>query len=365
MSFESGTMGLRIMFLMGELPEDALARFAAHAAGGLDGVTEQVSTGWVTGRHLLDRAITEETAFYAGFLRLSLRLSWREVPASLMAAECRMEELAAAAAKGQPFVSRQDRIEIRKAVFERLLPQQAPRIEGIPLVYPPGDDVLYAGALSDRHWGILVDRFRRTTGVTLEPADSYSIARLVSKVDVHDLTPVSFSPEVDDALMEQNAGGDFLTWLWFKAESGRGVVGIPDASNLVVALEGPLTFKHEGNGSHVTVLRNGEPVGSAEAKACLLAGKKLCRCRMAFALGDEIWRCAFDAEAFTIRSLVVPEEQGLDPVSLFQCRMHNLNRFRMILFALYGKFLAERTGAEWRETVKAMRSWSSARPKRA
>lgn len=363
MGFESGTVGFRLFYLPRPLPDDAVKRFAAHAACGLEGIQAEETAGWVTGRHLLDRAITEESISYAGYLRITLRQGQRKIPASLLQAECRMEELAAQASEGRAFLNRSKRAEIRQAVQERLLPNMPPQLKGIPVVHQPGAPVLFAGAMSDAQRDLLGTRFQQTMGYHLFAVTPESAAEQLRKVDVQDLPPVSFSPDVDDGLMEAQPGRDFLTWLWFKSESGNGKIPLPGIGALAVLLEGPLTFMHEGGGAHVIVLRNGEPVGSAEAKTCLLSGKKLKQCRLTFGLGDELWKCMFDADGFVFRGVTVPEEQGsLDPMSRFQSRMRQLDRFREMLFALYDRFLEERIDkAGWPGAKKKIREWAKAR----
>ena len=76
------------------MPKDALERFAAHAAPPLKSVGVESVHGWVGGRHMLDLPITEESAFYGGYLRLVLMKAERKVPTSLLRAECMLEEWA-------------------------------------------------------------------------------------------------------------------------------------------------------------------------------------------------------------------------------------------------------------------------------
>ncbi len=366
MGFESGTIGFRLFYLPRPLPDDAVKRFAAHAASGLEAIQAEESAGWVTGRHLLDRNITEESISYAGYLRITLRIGQRKVPASLLQAECRMEELAAASAEGQSFLNRRKRAEIRQAVQERLLPTMPPQLKGIPVVHQPGSKILYAGAMSDHQCDLLTARFKETMGFSLYAVNPETAADQLRKVDVQDLPPVSFSPDVDDGLMEAQPGRDFLTWLWFQAESAKTGIPLPEIGKLAILLEGPLTFMHEGGGAHVTVLRNGEPIGSAEAKTCLMSGKKLKQCKLTFGLNDELWKCAFDADAFVFRGVSVPEEEGnLDPMSRFQSRMRQVDRFREMMLALYDRFLEERTDkAGWPGAKKKIREWAKSRSAR-
>jgi len=367
MGFESGTVSFRLFALPRQLPDDAISRFAAYAAGGLEAVTSEESAGWVTGRHLLDRAITEASLSYAGYLRVTLRQAQRRIPVSLLQAECRMEELAAQAAGGGLFPNRRKRQEIRQAVQERLLPAMPPQLKGIPVVHQPGSPVLYAGAMNQHACDLLVARFTQTMGFPLYPVTPEQAAHDLRQVDVLDLPPVSFSPDLDDGLMAPQAGRDFLTWLWFQAETHPDGIPLPDIGRLAILLEGPLTFMHEGGGAHVTVLRKGEPTGSAEAKTCLLSGKKLKQAKLTFGLpGDQFWAFTFDADAFLFRGVALRDEEGaLDPMSRFQSRMRQIERLREMLLALYDRFLEERTHkAGWPGAKKQIREWARARSAR-
>ncbi len=80
MSFESGSIGCRLFFVPDEIPDDVVERFAAQAAPSLDALKDEPVQGWVGGRHLLDRVITEENAYTAGFLRLVLMQAERKIP---------------------------------------------------------------------------------------------------------------------------------------------------------------------------------------------------------------------------------------------------------------------------------------------
>ena len=116
MSFESGSMTFRMFYLPQPFPRDYLDRFASKVAPPISTLGPEPIHGWVTGRHLLDTHITQETAFLAGYLRLTLMRAERKIPESLLRAECRMEELARMQAEGRAEIDRRTRSEIRKEI---------------------------------------------------------------------------------------------------------------------------------------------------------------------------------------------------------------------------------------------------------
>ena len=314
-------------------------------------------SGWVSGRHLLDRKITQDNAYMAGYLRLTLVTARKTVPESLLRAECQMEELAEMEARGGTPLKRDARMQIRKSVLDRLLPAMPPTLQGIPVVYDAQADMAYAGAASDKQTDALVLAFREAVGVTLIPATPAAAALRRRKVNLNDLSPTSFSPELDDELAGDSIGQDFLTWLWFFAETRGGPIPT-DRGEFGVIIEGPLTFWLEGDGAYETVVRKGAPLVSAEAKAALLVGKKLKSARVTFARGEELWSVRLDADEFVLRGLSLPKGAPLDAVSRFQERMLLLDIFRDVLLQSFDLFLAERADASvWKKTRAGLHDW--------
>lgn len=123
-----------------------------------------------------------------------------------------------------------------------------------------------------------------------------------------------------------------------------------------------LSFVMQGGGAHQVDCRSGEPRVSVEAKAALLAGKKLARAKIAIARGDDVWSATLLAGDFIFRGLKLPQTEQLDPVSRFQDRMRLIEEFSIAFNYLFSQFLLARSdGARWAETVKDMRKWTAGR----
>lgn len=366
MAFEHGTISFRIFELARPLPDGYLQRFADHAAPPLSSSSENAVAGWVTGRHMLDRDIKEETALYAGILRLALLEVERKIPSSLLKAECRMEELAVLAAEGKKFLKANERAEIRKSIEDRLRPQMPPSLKGLPFIHQPGRKTLYGTALSVKQSDLLCTRFVNTMGYALQPCTPEFLAAELGKgTDPRDWPPASFSPDLPDESMDAHAGREFLTWLLYHFDAGNARLTIPDTGEVGLLIEGPLVFNHEGAGAHETILKQGEPVGSRETTACLLTGKKLRQAKIHLARGEQSWSAVLDADEFTFRSLKLPEvEPDLDSLSRFQERARLLDDFRDLFYSLYGAYISLRTDPPaWGRTKEQIRAWVQSRNK--
>ncbi|MCE9612765.1 MAG: recombination-associated protein RdgC [Lentisphaerae bacterium] len=361
MGFESGSVSFRLFYLSGPLPEDHVKRFAKHAAPPIDTLGRDPGQGWVTGRHLLDRNITEDTAYHGGYLRLALMRAERKIPGALLRAECIMEELAAKQAQGVEFLKRPERAKIRKEVTERLLPQMPPQLTGIPMICGRRGEAVCASAMSERQVELLMLQFHTATGVELIPLTPESAALKRKHHSVRDLPPTSFSPECPDDEAPAAIGLDFLTWLWFFSER-RGGQFQTATGDMALALEGPLMFVMEGGGAHEARLRRGEPLLSAEAKAALMSGKKLRKARLIMAHDSQQWSAEFDGEDFSFRGVKLPKGEILDAISLFQERMLQIQTLAGGLLSLYDQFLEERIHPErWAATLREIRVWVSSR----
>ena len=366
MSFESGAVSFRLLYVVRQLPADARERFARHAAPPLPTLSTEPVQGWVGGRHLLDVPITEENATFGGHLRLTLVKAERKVPPSLLRAECIMEEVAHMRAENKSFVDRKTRSDIRKAVLNRLLPQMPPTLKGLPFVHDERAGIVYLGGTSETQLDAFCVQFRMTLGLDLIPVAADTAAAKRHQIKVADWSKTSFSPEVGDDEMEETPGHDFLTWLWFASEARGGIFKSKEHGDVGVALEGPLLFTREGDGAHETALRKGLPTVSAEAKTALLGGKKLRRAKLLIACADDSWSGTFDAATFVFRSLKLPEsKEVLDAASRFQERMGKLGLFRDIFFEIFDRFVADRTDPKkWMAVKKEIHRWVADRTTR-
>jgi hypothetical protein len=281
-------------------------------------------------------------------------------------AQCMLEEVVWLRAEGKQFIDRKKSSEIRKQVLAQLLPTMPPTLQAIPFVYDQRERLIYAGALSEKQTDAFTFHFHHTTGIKLIPVTTATAAAKRHRVDVHEWSKTSFSPEVPDDEMEDTPGLDFLTWLWFASEARGGIFKSKEFGDVGVQLEGPLLFTRAGDGAHEISLRKGLPTVSAEAKTALLGGKKLRRVKLLIARPDEAWSCSFDTELFVFRALRLPEpKEVLEPVSRFQDRLLKLDTFRCVFMELFDRFLAERCDRKkWATIQKEIHQWAADRSTR-
>lgn len=342
MPFDSGSISLTICSLGGEMPEDAVSLFASKAGYSLDTVLDSPQIGWVSGRHLLETRIDDETAYAGGCLHLNLRSAQRKVPASLYKAEVRVEELAHMQAMECSYLPRKQKKEIREEVGERLLKDSPPTLTGTPFVVDTPNSLIYVGTTSQP----AIERFRvmfyETIGFEPMPLTPESSAELLYKVDPNELPSVRFSskapaPDDDETV---DIGRDFATWLWYFQEVEGGSFRLDELGYFNIMIDGPLVFAADGCGALETVVRKGLPTISPEAKAALLVGKKLKQAKFQIVRDEDIWQFTLDADMFGFRGLSLPDvDRKLDPASHIEERIRHLGMFYTVFFELFERYL--------------------------
>jgi hypothetical protein len=349
-----------MFYIPKELPEDIYAQFAEHTIGSVDSLRDEEITGWVGSRHLLDREISEVTALPGGHLRLTLAQAQRKIPTALLRAECRMEEMVWMAAEGRDFVNRTTRSEIKKEVTERLLPEMPPTLKGIDFVYDRAHGMLYCTAMSEKQMDAFLINFNAITGVQPILADPVGMAWNVAQSHADSWRSFGLAA---DQWADCAPGREFLMWLWFMAEARGGEVNLPESGPVAMLVEGPLQFDQEEQG--VTIVRKGEPMVSAETRAALLSGKKLCRAKLTIAIGEEMWVCTLDADEFIFRGLKLPKTEAYDTLGKFSERMDHLETFRCVFGELFKQFVEIRDDEDACNSLRdEMRAWIRARPAR-
>lgn len=359
MGFDSGRVGFRLFYLRQSYDSSLIKAFAKFAVPPMETMNIDPITGWVTGRHLLDRQITDERCVIGPYLYVQLMKAEKKVPPSLLKAHIQQEEEAEMRARETDSLPRKARAEIKDRLLAALLPHMPPTLTGIPVVVDFRNDQLVAGALSDKQIDRISQAFKETAGTMPILVTPETAAFKRKRVIANDLAPVSFTPDERIGPPKEGfLGMDFLTWLWFNWDVTGGVFHLPDGREAGYMLEGPVTFFREGEGAHEAVLRKGMPLNSREAAAALLCGKKLKRAKLTLALDKEnVFTAAVDAD-FAFRSMKLPKGEQRERDGIFEERMLAVELFCTAWFTLYDQFLDLRTQArEWRTTLAAIREW--------
>lgn len=358
MSFEHGSFTVTVFELPESLPTDYLELFAAAKAGTLESVDEEMQVGWVSGKHLLENNISEDTTIYGGGCFLTLRKAIRKIPTSLLNAMCKREEEIWQRANEAEFVPKRVKKEIKEDIIERNVQKFPPAVSGIPLAIDLSSNLVYIGTASNSQIDEAVGAFQQSCKIEpLQITPEYILMRDFS-VSSSSFPILDLCPSVPP---EPAMGRDFLTYLWYFSEC-NGIIQHPEHGNLQVALEGPLTFTGDNptcNGAAETVVKKGEnPLRSAEAKAALNVGKKLKKCRLSIVREEQVWSCTFDADRFAYGSLKLPEGEKMDSDSVLQERLFNMKLFSDAIVALFTHYATIMLSSDCAKEIGKIQNWA-------
>lgn len=347
-------------FRVFELPRpigDDVSGFARRALPSFDQVRDQPVYGWVNPSCFAARDIAPEHCLMRNYLRMILVRAEKCIPSALLKAEIKMEETLRLKISGNDYLSRSERVEIRREIMDRMLPEMPVSLRGVEFAAIPEGTRLFATCSSDAQADVLVSFLREATGVTAMPWSARGLLCLCGR-DPKGWPAMTFSGQVDADRTAHHAGCDFLTWLWYQSETFCGRVNAGPSGFIGILLEGPLTLVMEGGGTHVTRLAKGNPVGSVEAKSCLQAGKKLLKAKLTFVRGEHIWSFFFDAETFAVSGLRYAYPEGLlDARSRFEYDMDQTEKVARMIHGLFSQFINRIEAAD----AVLMRDWVDAR----
>ncbi len=360
MPFESGSFPLNVFRITGKIPADLLKLFGAHAAEKLDEIKDEQSVGWVSGRHLLERDIDDTTSILGGHIHVHLRISQRKVPAALLKAECRKEELEYQLQNKIQHLPSKVRKEIRKRILDKRTPQMPPSVNGVPLVIDQTSKLLFLGSASQKICDIFLEKLYSTAKMELMRLDADEMMYSACKQKADVLDPLRFSSATKD--LGQCPGRDFLTWLWFLSETSP-KFSHKQYGTFELIVEGPFTLAltEDADGAGETSVRRGNPAKSAEVKAALIVGKKLRKAKICIVRGKEVWKFTFDADRFSFTGMTLPDGEELEANSAFAERIQNLNIFVEIFQELFNKFESAVKPENKPRTEKETISWTQKR----
>ncbi len=360
MSLERGSFSFRIFKLKAPLPHNILNAFEMHSMPPLNTVSEEPVVGWVGGRHLMDIPISEENAYTAGYLKMTLLTAQKKIPPSLLKAQCKMEELMVLKETNKPFLSRTERSEIKQDVSTRLLEQMPVSLRGISFVLVESANVIYADCISLLATDLFKTFFIKTTQETPIMITPEVLAAEVAKVNVQHWQPVCFSPQKGASATSVFVGREFLMWLWFYSEVRTGIFKTEKSGEIGIMLNGPIVTAGE-RGIEEIILRGTSSLHAPEIKASLLSGKTIKRANIIIALPNKIrFTFTLDADTFVIKSFKIEGEEikAKNLEEQFHNRIEFLETFRHIFYELFEKFVKERNNkSNWHELVANIQEW--------
>lgn len=148
-------------------------------------------------------------------------------------------------------------------------------------------------------------------------------------------------------------GEEFLTWMWFRWETGGGEFTLSGGRVVGVALDDFLAFAAPSDDETEQTLRRGLPTRTREARTALRQGRRLKKARLLVAEGSRQWSATLDASTLTLNGVKLPEdaEECESEQDRTGDRAANWLALHEIVHSLYTMFLKERLRPDYAGTI--------------
>jgi hypothetical protein len=383
MGFASGSVTFKRFAVLGDGPtlvdQGLLDKFdALILRPGEIGLPEEIEYGWSGGRHILDGHVSFERNVFADCLHVAIRVDTNKVPGALKKAYTIMEEEAVASTNPSGFISKNQKRDVKDTVGRKLDDElrsgRFRKSKIVPVLWDLPNQCIYA-AVSGKSQEMLLELFERTTGLSLLPLSSGSLAlRLMEprghRRDYEDSRPTRFvygpegesqhpdypwtakGPEPKDFL-----GNEFLLWLWHELEVKSGTLTTatgPVAIMLDKSLDLDCAYGQTGRDA----LRGDGPNRMPEARDGLRSGKVPRKAGMVLDAAGHTFGLTLNAESLAVGSAKLPDiEDAEDERGVFEQRIELIRDLSKTLDALFDQFLKLRCGAAWEGQTANVRRW--------
>lgn len=164
-------------------------------------------------------------------------------------------------------------------------------------------------------------------------------------------------------------GREFLTWLWYVAETEKGAVklvlsGSDRELDVDFWVDDRIVLEATGGQSHSNVMKGGDPSHSREAEAALSTGKTVREMKLGLRIQDAgEFTAILNCDDLNPRSLKLPQrdkDSGVAPSDDLPIvtRLRHMEQFLSALDGLFARFLAQRVEDTWEKGGLAeMRTW--------
>jgi DNA recombination-dependent growth factor C len=166
----------------------------------IDQNTDERSFGWTSFDDMLDSAWNQETPHKAHYIAFALRLDTRRIPPAVMKKHFRLaldqakKELEE---KGQKFISRDQKNEIKANVRLKLFARTLPIPAVFDVVWDTSRNIIYLASTSPKVKELFEDIFTNTFDLHLEPLTPYFRAvmdlDMENKKQLDEMEPVIFT----------------------------------------------------------------------------------------------------------------------------------------------------------------------------
>lgn len=148
----------------------------------------------------------------------------------------------------------------------------------------------------------------------------------------------------------QFLGREFLVWLWFRAETDRGLFALGGKGAAELWFDGKMTLQSESERGVETITCAGNTSNMKEARFALAEDKEVVQATVKLVISDSQWSFVLDSTWMnfnTFRSPKVMQDRGEDPEGIFYEKIFLIEEAVSAMDEIYSSFIKLRLSPEW------------------
>lgn len=157
---------------------------------------------------------------------------------------------------------------------------------------------------------------------------------------------------------------EFLTWLWFRSDTGDGLFDLPGGKSVKLWLGNRVVLASDPETHASTLTWSGETGDLREARVALAEGKKVTEARYVLEMDGEEWVFTLDSVWLNLKSLKTPKVEKDDETDQDALMLEKIHLVKLALQSLEGLcrlFVRVRTSGKWTESeLPRFRKWIKA-----
>lgn len=325
---------------------------------------QEQAMGFATWEDLFDSSFAENTYQKGEYVAFQFRLDQRSVPAIIRKQYIKRKIQEYRTNHQGKWPSRQERMEIQEAVQGWLLNRMLPKPSGAEVVWSTTGKWLLLGVAGTKMIDAFLGHFEKHMGIY--PLPLYHVQWAMHLVPLpgpqKDTLGSLVSLQSSQAMYEGRfLGNEFLTWLWFLAETSDGLVRLSEERSVEVDLGDRLALVLPADGRERVVCTT-QANALHEARTALRQGKLVDELNLCLRIQDNEYSFTLDSFLWAVRGLKTPKQlpdpEEDDEDGRFLEKMYFVEEVFSVLGLLYGRFLNERLTADWeRKTLPGLRKW--------
>lgn len=157
-------------------------------------------------------------------------------------------------------------------------------------------------------------------------------------------------------------GHEFLTWLWYRIETGQDILKEVDPGMLSLSIGNRIVLENNRDNRDEVITIRGDGAGLEEGLIALKKGGKVTEIHLVYRKNELEWRFSLKGESLSVSSLKSPQtgkvEKKEDIEGAVLERVFLLEQVLELVKNLYGRFIRERLSLDWdKRSVHEINQW--------